>query len=184
MPQDFRDSPERCQKRPARNTRGFLGQHCCSGNHLKKQPSRFRFEDLKFMESFDIAVIGAGPGGYDSGLDRRAVCGYTHWRGRRLGRLDSERFPSVSREHSCRRFNWTVLISLRNGGSSQCSSAVEQRFRKPSVAGSIPAIGSISNCWNHNGLGVMESLTDTKTDTKFPTRSLFSVTGVNSPSAR
>jgi hypothetical protein len=25
----------------------------------------------------------------------------------------------------------------------QCSSAVEQRFRKPSVAGSIPAIGSI-----------------------------------------
>ena len=32
-----------------------------------------------------------------------------------------------------------------NGGvQSQCSSAVEQRFRKPSVAGSIPAIGSIS----------------------------------------
>ena len=29
---------------------------------------------------------------------------------------------------------------------SQCSSAVEQRFRKPSVAGSIPAIGSILNC--------------------------------------
>src|SRR5215472_12790023 len=27
----------------------------------------------------------------------------------------------------------------------QCSSAVEQRFRKPSVAGSIPAIGSIQN---------------------------------------
>jgi hypothetical protein len=26
--------------------------------------------------------------------------------------------------------------------SSQCSSVVEQRFRKPSVAGSIPAIGS------------------------------------------
>ena len=28
---------------------------------------------------------------------------------------------------------------------SQCSSAVEQRFRKPSVAGSIPAIGSTFN---------------------------------------
>src|SRR5258708_2240013 len=27
----------------------------------------------------------------------------------------------------------------------QCSSVVEQRFRKPSVAGSIPAIGSTSN---------------------------------------
>ena len=27
---------------------------------------------------------------------------------------------------------------------SQCSSVVEQRFRKPSVAGSIPAIGSTS----------------------------------------
>ena len=28
------------------------------------------------------------------------------------------------------------------GIQSQCSSVVEQRFRKPSVAGSIPAIGS------------------------------------------
>jgi hypothetical protein len=27
----------------------------------------------------------------------------------------------------------------------QCSSVVEQRFRKPSVAGSIPAIGSTRN---------------------------------------
>src|SRR6266480_8164390 len=35
-----------------------------------------------------------------------------------------------------------VRLGLRYNGR-QCSSAVEQRFRKPSVAGSIPAIGSI-----------------------------------------
>lgn len=36
-------------------------------------------------------------------------------------------------------------IAAARGG--QCSSAVEQRFRKPSVAGSIPAIGSIPKLW-------------------------------------
>ena len=35
------------------------------------------------------------------------------------------------------------ILQTRLGIKSQCSSAVEQRFRKPSVAGSIPAIGSI-----------------------------------------
>ena len=46
----------------------------------------------------------------------------------------------------------TDLASRTSGSSSfsfrhgrQCSSAVEQRFRKPSVAGSIPAIGSSPN---------------------------------------
>jgi hypothetical protein len=43
--------------------------------------------------------------------------------------------------------------------SSQCSSAVEQRFRKPSVAGSIPAIGSISNCECSTKLGRIASAT-------------------------
>src|SRR6185503_1997117 len=36
---------------------------------------------------------------------------------------------------------WSILLPCVG---RQCSSAVEQRFRKPSVAGSIPAIGSIS----------------------------------------
>ena len=35
----------------------------------------------------------------------------------------------------------------------QCSSAVEQRFRKPSVAGSIPAIGSSPYRLRGKGLG-------------------------------
>src|SRR5262245_8990697 len=35
---------------------------------------------------------------------------------------------------------WSILLPCVG---RQCSSAVEQRFRKPSVAGSIPAIGSI-----------------------------------------
>ena len=67
---------------------------------------------------------------------------------------------------------------------SQCSSVVEQRFRKPSVAGSIPAIGSISNCVCSKKLEQLASATDTKTDTKFGVRCEFRVTGDSSPVAR
>ena len=67
---------------------------------------------------------------------------------------------------------------------SQCSSAVEQRFRKPSVAGSIPAIGSILNCGCSNSLGEMASATDTKTDTNFGVRNETSVTGDEVPVTR
>jgi hypothetical protein len=35
------------------------------------------------------------------------------------------------------------FVNQHKPDSCQCSSVVEQRFRKPSVAGSIPAIGSI-----------------------------------------
>jgi hypothetical protein len=85
---------------------------------------------------------------------------------------------------------WQIVLE---GGETLCYQlfhrmpGVYQAFTLENGAklgGSIPAIGSTSNCWNHNGLGVMESTADTKTDTKFPTRSLFGVTGVNSPSAR
>ncbi len=44
---------------------------------------------------------------------------------------------------------------------SQCSSAVEQRFRKPSVAGSIPAIGSIRYRLRGKGLGAFPPHTPT-----------------------
>jgi hypothetical protein len=42
---------------------------------------------------------------------------------------------------------------------SQCSSAVEQRFRKPSVAGSIPAIGSTLYRRNGGRFYVHDSVT-------------------------
>ena len=76
----------------------------------------------------------------------------------------------------------TLWIGLKLG--SQCSSAVEQRFRKPSVDGSIPAIGSILNCGCSNSLGEMASATDTKTDTNFGVRNETSVTGDEVPVTR
>ena len=47
----------------------------------------------------------------------------------------------LGRAFSPDHFVW--LTTKCSDWQSQCSSAVEQRFRKPSVAGSIPAIGSI-----------------------------------------
>jgi hypothetical protein len=55
---------------------------------------------------------------------------------------------------------------------SQFSSVVEQRFCKPSVVGSSPTTGSILNCGCSNGLGLVES----KTDTNFGIRREPSVT--------
>ena len=49
-----------------------------------------------------------------------------------------------------------VFAFAANALECQCSSVVEQRFRKPSVAGSIPAIGSISHVLTYVGLGRKE----------------------------